>query len=48
MTKQRRYKRKVKRTLKNLPQEKKDKIKEYQRKEYQELVQYKNEALKNN
>ena len=32
---------------KNLPQEEKDKIKEYQRKKYQELVQYKNEALKN-
>ena len=26
----------------------KDKIKEYQRKRYQELVQYKKEALKNN
>ena len=33
---------------KNLSQEEKDKIKEYQRKEYQELVQYKKEALKNN
>ena len=32
---------------KNLPQDEKDKIKEYQRKKYQELVQYKKEALKN-
>ena len=32
---------------KNLPQEQKDKIKEYQRKKHQELVQYKKEALKN-
>ena len=31
---------------KNLPQEKKDKIKDYQKK-YQELAQYKKEALKN-
>ena len=31
---------------KNLSQEEKDKIKEYQRKKYQELVQYKKEALK--
>ena len=31
---------------KNLSQEQKDKIKEYQKK-YQELVQYKKEALKN-
>ena len=31
----------------NLSQEEKDKIKEYQRKKYQELVQYKKEALKN-
>ena len=31
---------------KNLSQEEKDKIKEYQKK-YQELVQYKKEALKN-
>ena len=30
-----------------MSQEKKDKIKEYQRKKYQELVQYKKEALKN-
>ena len=32
---------------KNLSQEGKNKIKEYQRKKYQELVQYKKEALKN-
>ena len=32
---------------KNLSQEEKDNIKEYQRKKYQELVQYKKEALKN-
>ena len=32
---------------KNLPQEEKGKIKEYQRKKYQELVHYKKEALKN-
>ena len=32
---------------KNMSQEEKDKIKEYQRKKYQELVQYKKEALKN-
>ena len=32
---------------KNLSQEEKDKMKEYQRKRYQELVQYKKEALKN-
>ena len=31
----------------SLSQEEKDKIKEYQRKKYQELVQYKKEALKN-
>ena len=31
---------------KNLSQKEKDSIKEYQRKKYQELVQYKKEALK--
>ena len=31
---------------KNLSREENDKIKEYQRKKYQELVQYKKEALK--
>ena len=30
---------------KNLSQEEKDKIREYQRKKYQELVQYKKETL---
>ena len=46
--KQRSYKRKVREPYKNLSQEEKDKIKEYQRKKYQELVQYKKETLKNN
>ena len=32
---------------KNLSQEENDKIKEYQRKKYQEFVRYKKEALKN-
>ena len=32
---------------KNLPQKEKDKIKEFQRKKYQELVHYKKEVLKN-
>ena len=32
---------------KNLSQEEKDKIKEFQRKKYQELIHYKKEALKN-
>ena len=32
---------------KNLSDEGKEKIEEYQRKRYQELVQYKKEALKN-
>ena len=32
---------------KNLPQDEKGKIKEYQRKRYQELVQYKKEGFKN-
>ena len=46
-TKQRSYKRKVKRVIKTQEEkEEKDKIKEYERKKYQELVQYKNEALK--
>ena len=31
----------------NLSEEEKNKIKEYQKKRYQELIQYKNEALKN-
>ena len=46
-TKQRSYKRKAREHYKNLSQEEKDKIKEYQRKKYQELVQYKKETLKN-
>ena len=37
----------VKGALQNLSQEEKDKLKEYQRKKYQELVQYKKEALQN-
>ena len=40
-------KEKSKEPYKNLSQEKKDKIKEYQKKKNQELVQYKNNALKN-
>ena len=32
---------------KNLSEEEKNKIKEYQKKRYQELIQYKKEALKN-
>ena len=34
-------------SYKNLSQEEKDNVKEYQRKKNQELVQYKKEALKN-
>ena len=40
-------KEKSRESCKNLSQEEKDKIKEYQRKSYQKLVQYKKEALKN-
>ena len=40
-------KEKSKNQYKNLSQEEKGKIKEYQRKRYQELVQYKKEALQN-
>ena len=32
---------------KNFPEKEKDKIKEYQRRRYQELIQYKKEALQN-
>ena len=32
---------------KNLSEEEKDKIKKYQKKRYQELIQYKKESLKN-
>ena len=41
------YYKQLRERYKNLSQEEKDKIKEYQRKKYQELVQYKKEALKN-
>ena len=41
-------KEKSKNRYKNLSEEEKDKIKVYQRKRYQELVQYKKEALLNN
>ena len=40
-------KEKVRNCYKNLPEEEKNKIKEYQKKRYQELIQYKKEALKN-
>ena len=40
-------KRKSKNRYKNLPKEEKGKIKEYQRERYQQLIQYKNEALQN-
>ena len=38
---------KVKRALGKFVTEEKDKIKEYQRKRYQQLIQYKKEALQN-
>ena len=44
-TKQRSNKRKVKNQYKNLSLEEKDTFKEYQKKIYQQLVQYKKEAL---
>ena len=34
--------------IKNLSKEEKDKIKQYQRKRFQKLIQYKKEALQNN
>ena len=40
-------KEKSKNRLKNLPKEEKDKIKEYQRKRYQQLIQCKKEELQN-
>ena len=40
-------KEKSRQRYKNLPLEEKDKIKKYQGKKYQELVQYNKEALKN-
>ena len=45
--KQRSDKRKVKDRYKNLSKEEKDKIEECQRKRYQQLIQYKKEALSN-
>ena len=41
------YYKQLRERYKNLLQKEKDKIKEYQRKKYQALVQYKKEALKN-
>ena len=46
-TKQRSNKEKSKNRYKNLSKEEKDKSKEYQRKIYQQLIQYKKEALQN-
>ena len=40
-------KEKVRDHYRNLPEEEKNKIKEYQKKKYQELIQCKKEALKN-
>ena len=40
------YYKQLRERYKNLLQKEKDKIKEYQRKKYQALVQYKKEALK--
>ena len=40
-------KEKAKNCYRNLSEEEKNKIKEYQKKKYQELIQYKKEALKN-
>ena len=40
-------KEKLKNPYKNLSKEEKDKIKEYQRKRHQQLIQYKKEALQN-
>ena len=40
-------KEKSKNRYKNVSREEKDKIKEYQRKKYQELVRYKKEVLEN-
>ena len=37
----------IKEKARNLSEEEKNKIKEYQKKRYQELIQYKKEALKN-
>ena len=43
--KQIRNKRKVKESIQKLDKKEKDKIKEYQRKRYQQMIQYKKEAL---
>ena len=40
-------KEKARNRYRNLSEEEKNKIKEYQKKKYQELIQYKKEALKN-
>ena len=40
-------KEKARNRYRNLPEEEKNKIKDYQKKKYQELIQYKKEALKN-
>ena len=40
-------KEKSKKRYKNLSEEEKNKIKEYQRKRYQQLIQHKKEALQN-
>ena len=40
-------KEKVRNRNRNFSEEEKNKIKEYQKKKYQELIQYKKEALKN-
>ena len=40
-------KEKLRERYKNLSQEEKDKTKDYQRKKYEELVEYKKEALQN-
>ena len=40
-------KEKPKEGYKNLSQEEKDRIKEYQRQKYEEMVEYKKEALQN-
>ena len=45
--KQIRNKRKVKESIQKLDKKEKDKIKEYQRKRYQQMIQYKKEALRN-
>ena len=41
------FKEKARNRYRNLPEEEKNKIKKYQKKKYQELIQYKNKALKN-